>query len=458
MNHNLTWNEVIEGLSANTNAMFHESLLRSIRQRLECKGAPSDVQEKLVDMYPKQLGFSILLCALRFHNDSCKALMMKIINAIQENVNDHIKYCNENFKSNVNNDESDDGTVIGEAMTILFSSFDGFVMTPQTGNIKLLKLIKELYPNVILYVDATEYTAIHGVCCALNMPILQFFIEWHITQNPIQRGGLYIMNDSGITPIDTLIDTQENITQTLHWLCINGLLTSRDVNQWLLIHRAAHSSSTSTIQFFLDLLPSGILYEDDDGNLPIHLHLSLRYRLRNSFSEQDFTIVKLLISQGIRRGGINTIGGLFHQNPFDEERCTLTSLLDEVGEKDAERVWEVIESCLGEYDDYIRAPIVHAAIGNKKVVSNTLFVEILKRFGARSRDKYNWLPLRYAVSVGMAWNDGLSDILKSNQDALYEVDEETNLSVFQFAATKKTNLSTLYELSLIDIDHYISAN
>jgi ankyrin repeat protein len=458
INPNFTWNEAIQQLSINPNAIFHGNVLQVMRQRLECNGVPLDVQDKLLDMYPKELGFSLLLCALRFPTAVNKTLIIKILNVIQEYLNYHIQYCNEKFSSDLNYVESDASTVIGEAMTILFSSFDGYTMTPQTGNLNVLKCIKNEYPNTILYVDAHDFSALHGVCCALNITIFKFFIEWHLTQNPIQRGGLYLMNDSGITPMDTLIDTQENISETLHWLRSHGLLTSKDVNNWLLIHRAAHSSSISTIQFFLDLFPSGVLYEDDDGNLPIHLHLGLRYRHIHSFSEEDFAIVQLLISQGIRNGGINTIGGIFHQDPDDEDSCTLTNLFHHVGEENNERVWEIIESCLNDHGDYANAPIVHAAIGNKKVVSNELFGKILERFGARSRDEHNWLPLTYAVKVGLAWDDGVSNILKSNQSALDEFDDETNLPFFQFAATEKADLSTLYELSLMDLGYSLGAN
>jgi len=166
----------------------------------------------------------------------------------------------------------------------------------------------------------------------------------------------------------------------------------------------------------------------------------------------------LLISQGIRNGGINTIGGIFHQDPDDEDSCTLTNLFHHVGEENVERVWEIIESCLNDHGEYANAPIVHAAIGNKKVVSNELFGKILERFGARSRDEHNWLPLTYAVKVGLAWDDGVSNILKSNQSALDEFDDETNLPFFQFAATEKADLSTLYELSLMDLGYSLGVN
>ena len=63
--------------------------------------------------------------------------------------------------------------------------------------------------------------------------------------------------------------------------------------------------------------------EDDDGNLPFTLHLDLRYRARNSFSDEDYAITKLLITIGIEYGGIVSIGGLFHQEPDEEKSCHL---------------------------------------------------------------------------------------------------------------------------------------
>lgn len=345
-----------------------------------------------------------------------------------------------------------DNRVIGEALTILFSFFDNFIASPQSGNLDAVRYIKKHYPSAISYVDRHHFTPLHGACSALNMNMFRFFVEWHLEQNPLQRGGLYDMNSSGITPLDTLIDTQQNITPTLIWLRKRGLLTSRDVDKWLLVHRAAHSSSISTIGFFLDLLPSAVLSKDGDDNLPIHLFLGLRFRPRGSFSDEDFAILRLLISQGISYGGINSIGGLFDEDPAEEGQdesscCTLTTLLREVGENNAERVWEVVSDCVAEAGDYTDAPILHAAIrGYKQCVSHELLLQVLGRFGAEGRDEHGELPLHFAVREGVRWEEGLSDIVEANVEALKEVDEETNLPFLPFAALNGADLSDLYHL------------
>jgi ankyrin repeat protein len=457
------WDEILQQISIHSRSVIisDENILGRIQTRVENVRNPLDILNQLLSICPKELGFSIFLCVLRFPVHS-KALVDKVFLVLQKYSIDHIKYCQEKFNAGnlSNNDGNLVDTIIGEALTLVFSFYDNFVPMEQTGDLRALKLVKEKYPNTILYIDAHEFTPLHGVCCALNMEIFRFFIEWHLEQNPIKRGGLYEMNDSGITPMDTLIDTQRDITSTLHWLRQNGLLQSKDVRKWLLIHRASHSSSISTIRLFLELFPSGVLLEDSDGNLPIHLHLGLRYRPERTFSEQDFEIIHLLIRSGIVNGGINTIGGLFHEDPDAENSCTLSMLLKEAGERNMERVWGIIETCLNEVGSYVNAPIIHAAISNKKNISNELFREILKRYGVNNRrNAHNKLPLQHAVEIGMAWDDGVSDILElSKLDVLNEVDNETNLPLLPFAASKKADLSTLYELSLLKLEDYLIAN
>jgi hypothetical protein len=281
------------------------------------------------------------------------------------------------------------------------------------------------------------------------MEIIKYYIEWHAERAPTKRGGLYTMNDSGITPIDTLIDTQQNLVPILTWFQNHDLLRSSDVSTWLLVHRSAHSSSISTIRFFLQLNPSDVLVEDDDRNLPIHLHLGLRYRPRRSFSEQDFEIVKLFLSYGIINGGINTIGGLFHPDPdVDGQACTLTMLLEKAGETNLDRIWQIIDECLNEAGSYENAPIVHAAIKNKQHVPDDLFRQILDRYGATNLNDRHELPLSYAVKIGAEWSGCVSHILERHVEAIDLVDQDTGLPILPFAALQEgANLDTIYELS-----------
>jgi len=273
-----------------------------------------------------------------------------------------------------------------------------------------------------------------------------------LEQKPEGRGGLYDMNDSGITSLDTLIDTQTNNVPALNWLKNRGLLKSKDVDDWLLIHRAAHSSSIETIQFFLDLNPSGVLSEDDDGNFPIHLHLYLRFRQEGTFSEQDLNIVRLFISQGIINGGIDTIGGLFYPDPDADNSCTLDALLKEVGESNQERIWAMIDDCLRARGEYFNAPIVHAAILNKEIISDELFEEILERYGANNRNDNGELPLTYALKLGSKWNGCVSKLIKANSDALNENDPVTGLPPLPYTASQENaDLSTIYELTRMSL-------
>jgi len=216
-----------------------------------------------------------------------------------------------------------------------------------------------------------------------------------------------------------------------------------------LIHRAAHSSSLLTIRFFLNLLPGGVLSKDDDGNLPLHLHLGLRYRSQNVFSPQDFEITRVLIQYGIVNGGMSTIGGLLDCDPDDENCCTLQSLLAEAGEGNAERIWEIIGECLNEVDNYERAPIVHAAIYYKNHVSDEIFQEIVTRYGGTdNRDEHGLLPLWYAVKLGRKWNDCVKYLAQSNQMALYENEQETGLSMLaRTGSNPQVDRGTIYELT-----------
>jgi len=427
-----------------------QPVLRIIRQRLECDGAPLKVQLQLIEWYPQYLAFSLFLCATRFPSHST-TLIRNILNAIRDYSVMNMDYCITKFHGD-SNKEKDDNTVIGEAMTLLFSFFDDYIATPQSGNLGAIQIVKQKYPKSILYSDAHDFTPLHGACCSLNMDIFRFFIDWHLEQNPKGRGGLYEMNDSGITSMDTLIDTQSSIVHALNWLKNRGLLKSKDVDDWLLIHRAAHSSAIENIRFFIDLLPSGVLSEDDDGNLPIHLHLGLRYRQKGTFSEQDLNIVRLFISQGIINGGIDTIGGLFYPDPDADNSCTLDALLKEVGESNQERIWAMIDDCLRARGEYFNAPIVHAAILNKEIISDELFEEILERYGANNRNDNGELPLTYALKLGSKWNGCVSKLIKANSDALNENDPVTGLPPLPYTASQENaDLSTIYELTRMSL-------
>jgi hypothetical protein len=423
--------------------------LSIIRRRLECDGATTDVLEQLIDWYPEALAFSILLAVVRFPPYS-ESLVDKVIKAIEQHSKAQTDYCNQKFNGDKNKPSTAD-KVIGEAMTLIFSFFDDFVPTPQSGNLSAIHQIRQKYPKSILYVDSHGYTPLHGVCCSMNMNIFRYFIEWHLEENPSGRGGLYEMNDSGITPLDTLIDTQNDITPALKWLCEEGLLRSSDVKKWRLIHRAAHSSSIETIRFFIDMFPIGVLSMDDDFNLPINLHLGLRYRQQGIFSEKDLAIVQLLVREGIANGGINTIGGLFHQDPDEDNLCTLDTLLNEVGEaRNRERIWQMIDDCCRERGDYVNAPIVHAAILNRDHISDELFMEVLDRYGenaAAKRNEYGQLPLSHALKVGAKWENCVSHILALNHEALDEIDDETGLPIVAYAASReKSDMSSIYML------------
>lgn len=448
------WPAVLEYLRNNPKHLNdHEGLdsLTTIRRRLECDGAPLKVQLQLIAWYPEYLAFSLFLCATRFDAYSM-TLMESIFKAIHNYCQMNMQYCIQKFHGDTNKEQNSD-TVIGEAMTLLFSFFDDFIATPRSGNLAAIQMVRHKYPKSILYTDAHDFTPLHGVCCALNMDIFRYFIEWHLEEKPKGRGGLYDMNDSGITSLDTLIDTQSNILPALGWLRNRGLLKSKDVDDWLLIHRAAHSSSIETIRFFLGLLPSGVLLEDDDGNLPIHLHLGLRYRQKGTFPPQDLAITRLFISQGIINGGHDTIGGLFHPDPDGGDSCTLGVMLKEVGESNKPRVWAMIDECLTARGPYFNAPIVHAAILNKQYVPDELFGQILDRYGANSRNDHQELPLTYALRLGCCWDGCVSQLLKANLEALNEIDHRTALPLLPFAASRmNADLSTIYELTRMSLN------
>merc|ERR1712038_73310 len=120
-------------------------------------------------------------------------------------------YCIEKFNGGRKLEKTEDN-VVGEALTLLYSYFDDYVVTAQSGNLDSIKYIRRHYPDSILYSDAHSFTPLHNVSGAHNLDIFQYFIMWHLERKPGKRGGLYEMNDSGITAIDTLIESQqENI-------------------------------------------------------------------------------------------------------------------------------------------------------------------------------------------------------------------------------------------------------
>jgi len=292
-----------------------------------------------------------------------------------------------------------------------------------------------------LYVDAEKFTPTWGISTApVDMRVFQFFVEWHLEQNPCGRGGLYHSGASNISVLETLIHTRDNITTILGWLHQKNLITADDVQEHFLIHSAAHLSSISTLRFLLDLCPRGVLLEDIDGYLPIHLCIRLRCRSADIFKDEDFEILQLLISRGISSGEINTVGGLFHRIPGGGKSCTLRILLEKAREDNAKKVWKLVKTCLAQAGDYSNAPITHAAVRNRKYVAKDLLQEILGRFGAANRDGNGELPLQYAVRVGMAWDEGIEYILEANREAL-------DVGVFPYAATsKQADFSTLYHL------------
>lgn len=429
------------------------------RRSLECDTTISkEDRDKLVIQFPKQFAFSVLLGALRglstrhdagYSPSPSQNLVAKALDAIKSHPMEQMEYIVTHFQCSEDKEKTID-TVVGEALTLIFAFFDNFVASETNGDVSAIEILKKKYPRAILYVDSHDFTPLHGACCALNLEVIQYFVQWHLEQDPSGRGGLYHMNDSGITSIDTMLDTDQNIIPTLKWLNDRNLLTSEDVNEWSLIHRASHSSSTSTIQFLIDLFPSGVLSEDDDGNLPLHLHLGLRYRERGIFSEQDFEILETLILNGIRNGGVDTIGGLFVPDPDCDNQCTLESVLKEIGgdENTAERVWDIIDRCIRQAGGYEKASILHAAIANKKSISNALFRKILERYGTERCYHQGMLPLTYAISIGLGWADGVQEIFEANREAIYEIDASTNLPAFLLhtAAREGTDLSTMYEL------------
>lgn len=441
----LPWVQLVDHLSQNKTDIRRPNVLSIIRRRLECDGAPSEIQGRLIRLFPVELAFSLFLCALRFHahiND----VLIEICDAIDRDPAPQMTYCVEKFHGDRNRANTAD-TVIGEAMTLLFSFFDDFIATRRSGNLEAIQYIRHRYPKSITYIDAHDFTPLHGVCCALNVDIFRYFIEWHLEERPHSRAGLYIMNDSGITSFDTLIDTQDVIVEVLSWLRNRGLLKSTDISEWLLIHRASHSSSFSTLEFLLDLFPAGVLSEDDDGNLPIHLHTGLRYRAGGKFSEQDFDIVELLIGRGITNTGAKTIGGLFHQDPDDEDSCTLESLLREVGETDEDRLWSIITHCLAEVGDYTKAPMTHAAIRYKDRLTTDTFQKVLEMYHAHDRDENAMLPLWHAVRLGKKWDDCVQHIYEINREALQEEDRRTGLPMLAVAASSSdADLGTIFEL------------
>jgi hypothetical protein len=446
----IPWETVTTHLHEHRDDIYGNNELPMLRRRIECDGgtATTEQLELLIDMYPKELAFSLLLCTARFPVHSI-VLMNKIFQAIEDYSEEQMDYCIQKFQGDKTKRSNAD-TVVGEAMTLVFSFFDDYVATTESGNKRALYLIKQRYPKSILYIDGHEFTPLHGVCCALNMDIFRFFIKWHLDEAPNGRGGLYCMNDSGISSMDTLIDTQQDIVPQLEWLRSRKLLKSKDVEDWLLVHRSAHSSSRETIKFFVDLYPSGVMSEDDDGNLPITLHLGLRYRSRNSFTEEDYAITKLLVTKGIENGGIDTIGGLFHKEPDEEKSCTLDALLKEVGEASREKLWGMIDEWVEEVTggDYTLSPIVHAAILNKEHMSTELYEYVMSRYETNESNEDGVSPLMYAVALGAKWDGCVCQLLNKNLEELNSSEDETMLPILPFAASRKDpDISMLYELT-----------
>ena len=113
-------------------------------------------------------------------------------------------------------------------------------------------------------------------------------------------------------------------------------------------------SPYATIEFLINLCPSGLMSKVDDKTLPIH-HLGNRNSSFNENdkhaikSDEDYAITKLLISKGIvQNGGADTIGGLFSRDPDDEKSYTLDVLLRKVGEDNHGRLWGIIDECIKE--------------------------------------------------------------------------------------------------------------
>lgn len=476
----LPWTTAIRYLENDRQAIFQHNALSIIRTRLECGDGvpPPQVLARLLEFYPSELALSLLFCTIRFPTiHPSTELMNNILDAIETYGDEQMRYLRENFhvkevgtleRRSRTNEGQERGQqeheqepvhhiVIGEVLILLFASFHGYFPTMQSGNIGAIQVIRQRYPLSILYIDSHDFNPIHGVCTiSLNMDLFRFFIEWHQECSPGGRGGLYEMNDSGITALDTLIDTQFNVVPMLQWLHNRNLLKSRDVQDWQLIHRAAHSSSIDTIQFFLDLLPGGVMSEDDDNNIPLNLHLTLRYRHGGTFSDEDFSIVRLLVRYGIINGGMDTIGGLFRPDPENEISCTLASLLKQVGDRNAVRTWNMIDEVLnmyaGENGGLVSIPIVHLAILNNRHVSKEIFQEVLRRHGARHRDEKGELPLSLAVKMGVPWNGWVDQILRANSEALTETDDATGLPLLPLAAlNEKGDLNTVYELARLSI-------
>mmetsp|Transcript_9715 Transcript_9715/g.12308 ORF Transcript_9715/g.12308 Transcript_9715/m.12308 type:complete len:376 (-) Transcript_9715:316-1443(-) len=372
-----------------------------------------------------------------------------------------MEYCIVKFRSDRNR-PINMRVLLGELMTLVFSHFDDYVTRPSSGNLETIKLLRDKYPDTILYADNHEFTPLHGACCALNMEIFKYFLEWHLVMRPEGRGGLYSMNDLGITSLDTLIDTQQNITPALIWLRNRGLLKSSDVDEWLLVHRAAHSSQIRTIRFFLDLYPGAVLLTDDDGNLPMHLHLGLTYRRVGTFSEDDFNILKLLVRYGLIHGGIENLGGLFFPDPDNENRCSLEMVLKEVGEEKHARVWEMIDDAMEYNMRNVEAVfIVHAALSQRQCIGNDLFKEILSRYEVSTTIPNNDgdLPLHYAIKKGLKWNNGVYQVFECHKDALYVLDKGVDLPPFLLAASvQNPDLSTIFELSKRDLGLIMDAS
>merc|ERR1712038_453377 len=97
------------------------------------------------------------------------------------------KYCIENFHCSRNRELTAE-TVVGEAMTLIFAFFHNFVASHSTGNLLAIRLVREHYPKSILYVDSHDFIALHGACCVLNLPVIKYFINWHLNENPNGRG------------------------------------------------------------------------------------------------------------------------------------------------------------------------------------------------------------------------------------------------------------------------------
>lgn len=312
--------------------------------------------------------------------------------SIEQYSSDMMDYCIAEFDGNADVKNKTGENVVGEALTLFTSYFGGFGSLPLHGrstsctSLDTLKFIKRHFPRSILYVDAQKFTPIYGVSAAIDIHVFQFFIEWHLEQSPLGKGGLYHMSNSSVLVLDVLFDKKQDITAALDWLRQKSLITVHDVNQHLLIHRAVclPSCSSSTLRFLLDLYPRGACTRDVNGNLPIDLFLSLRPRPTDTFTDDDFAIIHMLVSHSINNGEINTIGGLLHRHSQDKRSYLLAVLLKQAGKANNEKVWELVKGCHAQASEYSKEhPTIHAPMRDGQYVPENL-QEMIGHFGTIS--------------------------------------------------------------------------